>query len=252
MKRYPLPLLLLLLLASLFVCSCSTGKQASTNEPVVINDPAPPYDYVYKVARVVDGDTIQVDYSGKPEKVRYIGVDTPETVHPSKPVQFCGKEASERNKQLVAGKKVALVTDVEQRDRYGRLLAYVYVRGSTGGDIFVNAQLVKEGLAVVSTYPPNVAHVDDYTALQKEARDAGRGVWGDSDCAAVGGAGAPEKKAAPAAQGDCAYVGSIKSGKYHYPDCRHAESIKPENRRCFASEDEAQAAGYVPCKVCSP
>jgi len=125
---------------------------------------------IYQVERVVDGDTIKLTNG---ERVRYIGIDTPETKHPSKPVQYFGKEASEENKMLVEGKQVRLEFDVQKRDRYGRLLAYVYV-----DDIFVNAWLVWQGYAQVSTYPPNVRYQEYFLELQRQARIEKRGLWG--------------------------------------------------------------------------
>ena len=127
------------------------------------------------VTRVVDGDTV-VLASGK--KVLYIGMDTPETVHPRKGVQFMGKEASALNRFLVEGKRVRLEFDVDPVDQYGRTLAYVYV-----GRTFVNAELVRLGYAQVMTVPPNVKYVEVFTAMQKEAREAKRGLW-DPDAAA--------------------------------------------------------------------
>ena len=123
-----------------------------------------------RVARVVDGDTIKLSNG---ETVRYIGIDTPETKHPKKPVQYYGKEASEANKRLVDGKEVRLEFDVDKRDRYGRLLAYVYI-----DDIFVNAWLVKNGYAKVSTYPPNVKYQQLFLDLERKARENNRGLWG--------------------------------------------------------------------------
>jgi micrococcal nuclease len=124
---------------------------------------------LYRVERVIDGDTIKLS-SG--ERVRYIGIDTPETKHPKKPVQYFGKEAYEANKKLVEGKKVRLEFDVQKRDRYGRLLAYVYV-----DDVFVNAWLVKNGFAYSYTYPPNIKYQELFVKLQKEARENKRGLW---------------------------------------------------------------------------
>ncbi|MFC1496298.1 thermonuclease family protein [Candidatus Margulisiibacteriota bacterium] len=126
-------------------------------------------DDLFMVKRVVDGDTIKLTNG---EKVRYIGIDTPETKHPKKPVQYFGKEASEANKMLVEGKQVRLEFDVQKRDRYGRLLAYVYV-----DDIFVNAWLVWNGYAQVSTYPPNVKYQEYFLKLQRVARKEKRGLW---------------------------------------------------------------------------
>ena len=125
-----------------------------------------------KVRRVIDGDTIELSTG---VKVRYIGVDTPETKHPSKQVERFGIEASEANKSLVEGKQIKIEFDVQKQDKYGRVLAYVYV-----DTIFVNAWLVKNGLAKVSTYPPNVKYQELFTKLQQEARIAKRGLWAPS------------------------------------------------------------------------
>jgi micrococcal nuclease len=132
-----------------------------------------------RVVRVVDGDTILVAFAGgTQERVRYIGMDTPETVKPRTPVQCFGKRASAENTRLVAGRSVRLVADVEARDRYGRLLAYVY-RRSDG--LFVNAELVGGGYATPLRITPNVRFAARFTALAGAARAAGRGLW--SACA---------------------------------------------------------------------
>ena len=124
------------------------------------------------VTRVVDGDTIHVFTGGHDEAVRYIGVDTPESVKPGTPVQCFAKAASAENERLVAGRRVRLVYDAERRDRYGRLLAYVY-RDS----LFVNAELVRAGYARTLTIPPNVRFADRFASLAREARQHGRGLW---------------------------------------------------------------------------
>ena len=129
---------------------------------------------VGQVVRVVDGDTIHVELDGRREKVRYIGVDTPESVKPGTPVQCFAKRASAFNERLVAGEKVRLVLDAEERDRYGRLLAYVYRRRD---NLFVNATLVTGGYAVPLTIPPNVAHAKEFRILAATARRKGRGLW---------------------------------------------------------------------------
>lgn len=122
------------------------------------------------VSRVVDGDTIEL---GTGERVRYIGIDTPETVDPRKEVQCFGKEASAKNKELVEGKEVRLVKDVSDKDKYGRLLRYVYV-----GDVFVNEKLVSEGYARVATYPPDVAYAERFIEVERVARENKLGLWG--------------------------------------------------------------------------
>jgi micrococcal nuclease len=125
------------------------------------------------VTRVVDGDTIEVDLDGREEDVRYIGVDTPETVKPDTPVQCFGPQASRFNHRLVEHRRVRLVFGVERRDVYGRLLAYVYLGGR-----FVNAELVRRGLARTLTIPPNDRFAPRFERLVIAAARAGRGLWG--------------------------------------------------------------------------
>ncbi len=127
-----------------------------------------------RVTRVVDGDTIHVMVGGHDENVRYIGVDTPESVKPGTPVQCFAERASAFNKHLVAGEQVRLVRDAEERDRYGRLLAYVY---RARDNLFINATLVTGGYAVPLTIPPNVAHEREFRTLATVARRKGRGLW---------------------------------------------------------------------------
>jgi micrococcal nuclease len=127
-----------------------------------------------RVVRVVDGDTVRVAVGGRVERVRYIGIDTPESVKPDTPVQCYAERASAANAGLVRDRRVRLVTDAERRDRFGRLLAYVYVEP---GGTFVNAALVRDGFARTLTIPPNVAHADEFARLGRQARRAGRGLW---------------------------------------------------------------------------
>lgn len=123
------------------------------------------------VTRVIDGDTIVLENG---TRVRYIGIDTPETKHPRKGVEYFGKEASEANKELVEGKKVRLEYDVQRTDKYDRTLAYVYLTDGT----FVNAWLVENGFARVSTYPPNVKYQEQFLELDRKAREEHKGLWG--------------------------------------------------------------------------
>jgi len=116
-------------------------------------------------ARVIDGDTIEL---ADGEHVRYIGIDTPEM----RPVEAWAEAATEANRELVGARMVRLEPDVQERDRYGRLLAYVWA-----GDMLVNEELLRRGFAQVSTYPPNVRYERRFLAAQREAREAGRGLW---------------------------------------------------------------------------
>lgn len=130
-----------------------------------------------RVLKVVDGDTIEVEISGVIRKLRYIGVNTPETVDPRRPVQCFGKEASNENKRLLEGKIVVLEKDISETDKYSRLLRYVYLKLDDGSTLFVNDYLVRQGFAQVNTYPPDVKYADRFKAAEKEARENGRGLW---------------------------------------------------------------------------
>ena len=130
-----------------------------------------PKTYVAKVARVVDGDTIKLE-SG--ESLRYIGIDSPETVDHRKPVQCYGKEASAKNKELVEGKTVKLEKDVSNTDKYGRLLRYIWLN-----DVLVNELLVREGYAQSYSYPPDIKYQNRFVEAQRLARQENKGLWGD-------------------------------------------------------------------------
>ena len=125
-----------------------------------------------RVERVVDGDTILVRIDGRSERVRYIGVDTPESVKPGARVQCFGKAAAAANRRLVAGRQVRLEYDAEPRDRYGRLLAYVYRDA-----LLVNAELIRQGYGKPLEIAPNVAHAAELRRLAVSARRAHRGLW---------------------------------------------------------------------------
>lgn len=134
----------------------------------------------YEVVKVVDGDTLSVAMDGGVEKVRLIGVNTPETVDPRREVQCFGKEASERMKELVSGKIVALEYDESQgtRDTYGRLLAYVYLEDR----VMVNRKLIAEGYAYEYTYLHPYEYQKEFRDLQRLAKSSQRGLWAESTC----------------------------------------------------------------------
>ena len=129
-----------------------------------------------QLERVIDGDTIVAQVDGREERVRYIGIDTPETVKPDTPVQCFGPQAHELNARLLgaAGAPLTLRFDRELRDRYGRLLAYVF-RGGDG--LFVNARLIEAGAARTLAISPNTSRAAQLSGLQRDARAAGRGLW---------------------------------------------------------------------------
>ena len=125
------------------------------------------------VSRVVDGDTIEAQIGAEVEDVRLIGIDTPETVKPESPVECFGPQASGFTHRLLEGRPVRLVYGAERRDVYGRLLAYVYI-----DHMFVNAMLVRRGLARTLPIPPNTRYRALFDQLEKTAARAGRGLWG--------------------------------------------------------------------------
>ena len=163
MRRGQLGSVVLLLAAVLLILRPGEGGGAEASPAAV----------QASVIRVVDGDTIEAQIGDRVEDVRYIGVDTPETVKPDTPVQCFGPQASAFNHRLVEGRHVRLVFGVERRDIYGRLLAYVYL-----GRRFVNAILVRRGLARSLTIPPNDRFAPLFRRLEMRAARAGRGLWG--------------------------------------------------------------------------
>ncbi|MBI5452847.1 thermonuclease family protein [Candidatus Gottesmanbacteria bacterium] len=199
----------------------------------------------FKVTRAVDGDTIEIEGG---EKVRYIGIDTPETVDPRKPVQCFGIEASKKNKELVEGKTVRLEKDITDRDKYSRLLRYVWVDDPLAGSgqvLFVNLELVKQGFANSYSYPPDIKYQKEFLAAETEAREAERGLW--KACPVVA---TPTIKVQEAPRSGCDIKGNIStSGEkiYHLSGCgSYAKTQIDEKRgeRWFCSEKEAQEAGW--------
>lgn len=159
------------LLATLLVLAAATASNLAAAAPPAA-DRARDVALQGHVVRVVDGDTIHVRLGARVEKVRYIGVNTPEVHHPRKGEEPGGRLARAINRRLVAGRVVRLELDVQSRDRYGRLLAYVWV-----GETMINAELLRLGYAQVMTIPPNVRYQELFLRLQRDARQARRGLW---------------------------------------------------------------------------
>ena len=180
-------LLAIALLAAL--PACAHQIDLTHQAPATLADEPPGLEEA-RVVRVVDGDTIVVEVTGRTEgpgagaapegeeqRVRLIGIDTPESVKPGSPVECFGREASAAAKALLEGQDVQLVKDVEERDSYDRLLRYVYI-----GSEMANARLVANGYASAYTYPPNVRHADLFVDLERQARERGLGLWSPDTC----------------------------------------------------------------------
>jgi micrococcal nuclease len=167
-------LIALAVIALLALAACAEQKQAST--PVADGLVAA------EVERVVDGDTIIVELDGERVRVRYIGIDTPESVKPDSPAECFGTQASDANHELIDGRTVYLESDIEDEDDFGRLLRYVYVDDPDGGDrIFVNAALVSAGFAEAVSFRPNTTRQDELNQAESDAREARRGMWSACD-----------------------------------------------------------------------
>lgn len=230
----------------------------SSDAPVTSNIPAVQVNSsqtTYKIVRIVDGDTLIIDYNGVEERVRLIGVDTPESVHPdaTKNSEF-GKIASDFSKKYLDGKEVTLELDVQERDKYGRILAYMYV----GGQMY-NKILLQEGMAKVATYPPNVRYVDDFKALEKTAREGNKGLWAySSDSANISTPTTPivtpnnstSSNQYTDESGNGLIKGNISSSGekiYHMPGMRDYNKTKidtSKGEKWFKTEQEALDAGF--------
>lgn len=181
-KRTYLPIFLIVNLLFLFVVTqqvqnseiTSVVQNINEGRTQVIGDKTEDSFDLVKVLRVVDGDTIVLETG---ETLRYIGIDAPEE---SRGQECFSRESTDKNKVLVLGKEVRLEKDVSEKDRFGRLLRYIWALSDSGqGDIFVNEQLVREGYATASTYPPDVKYSDLFKKAESEARENNRGLWGE-------------------------------------------------------------------------
>lgn len=210
----------------------------------------------YQVVSVVDGDTIKVNYQGQITSVRLIGVNTPETVDPRKSVECFGVEASNFLKNQLDGKTVTLVADPTQtnRDKYNRLLRYVYLDGQDMG-----LKIINDGYGYEYTYNVPYQKQSEYKAAQTSASSGERGIWARNACSgssSQNSSTAPATSNAPANNtGNCNIKGNINSkGEkiYHLPGQRYYNNTKIDTgkgERWFCSEQEALNAGWRAAKV---
>lgn len=239
----------------------ATETPATTDSPAVIAAPPPAAVRLTSavVVRVVDGDTAVFRLSeGTTEKTRFIGIDTPESTTKIEPY---GKEASAYTASvLTVGRTVYLEKDAEARDRYGRLLAYVWLRPPTEistGELrlkLFNAKLAANGYAQQMTIPPNVKYAEYLRAFVAEAREEDRGLWRQSVSANDEGAAAsaPSAGTQAAKTTGAAYIGNNNTMKFHHPDCASVPTIHQEHVVKLSSRDQAIGGGYVPCGNCRP
>lgn len=203
------------------------------------------------VGRVIDGDTVEL---ADGRKLRYIGIDTPELVHPQKPVECFAREAKEENEKLVEGKTVKLEKDISETDKYGRLLRYVYI-----GELMVNEYLIRQGFAHSSTYPPDVKYSQQFLEAERQARENNRGLW--AGCPTTNGSGSDLGKPqgqtpSDTAEASCVIKGNISSNGekiYHTPGCGSYDKTvidETKGEKWFCSEEEALSSGWRKAKNC--
>lgn len=234
---------------------------ANENDNVPKTEPAPqsePAADLFFVTSVVDGDTIKVNINGTVETLRLIGIDTPEVVDQRKPVQCFGVEASNKAKELLAGKMVRLEADPTQgeRDNYNRLLRYVFL--STGTNF--NKLMIEQGYAFEYTYNLPYKYQAEFKQAETYARENKLGLWADNTCAGVPSPVASDlgantnTNANISAPAGCSIKGNISTEKiYHLPGCdSYDKTVIDESKgeRWFCTEEEAVAAGWRKAKNC--
>lgn len=204
----------------------------------------------YKVVKVIDGDTIDVDIDGKISRIRMIGVNTPEVVDPRKPVECFGREASNKAKELLSGQEVRLKNDNPQddKDKYDRLLRYVWLKNG----LFYNLEIIKQGFAYEYTYDIPYEYQREFKDAQEYAQENKLGLWADGACGLEN-----ITSTATASSGACLIKGNISSSGdkiYHLPGCDYYKNTvieESKGEKWFCSEDEAIKAGWRKAKNCN-
>lgn len=205
----------------------------------------------YRVVKVVDGDTIDVMINGKTERLRLIGINTPEIVDPRKPVECFGREASDNAKKLLDGAEVKIAADSTQDDKdiYGRLLRYVW----RADGLFYNSEAIKDGFAYEYTYRLPYIYQKDFKAAQKYAQDNQLGLWADGACNKKNIVPALKNNSTAASaptDKNCVIKGNISSESvkiYHLPNCPYYKQTiinESQGEKWFCTEAEAVAAGW--------
>ena len=236
-KRY---LLILTVLIALLSC---TSVVLCADDPQAAAPKIPVKDFskatAYTVERIVDGDTVVVKIDGKNMKVRLVGVDTPETVHPNKPVERYGKKASEFLSNLLKGEKIYIEwKEDEKTDKYGRALLYLW-RAPDG--LFVNLEIVRQGYGHAYTRFP-FEHTELFRYYERQAREAKRGLWAPAVAKKVARPAAPK-------QAEVNVYAAGRGKRYHYESCRY---VRKRADRVKLTIPQAKARGLTPCKVCEP
>jgi micrococcal nuclease len=213
-QRILLPKISLLVALTALLCSCSAHPQGPPAEALVV--------------QVNDGDT--VTFPGG-QKVRLLGIDAPELERTERPADFLAHEAKAELAKLVQGRQVRLEYDRLRYDQYGRVLAHLFLPDG----FYVNAELVRQGLARVYVFPPNTRHQEVLLAAQRQAIEARRGLWQQA-----------------LQQDEPYYLGNKSSLRFHRPGCPQGQQTASANRVRIESLQEAYLKGYSPCRMCKP
>lgn len=226
---------------------------AKTNEVPVSTQQKSDQSPLYSVVSVVDGDTVKLSIDGTTQTIRLIGLDTPETVDPRKPVQCFGKEASNKAKELLTGRSVRLEVDASQGtlDKYGRTLGYIF----RDDGLFYNKYMIEQGFAHEYTYNIPYKYQSEFKAAEKSARENQRGLWSPDTCngdtTSASGSSETQNDPTTTSSGGKFYTSSYYSSKYYYPEpCDGWKSLSKTYLKSFDSL-EALLEAY-PSRTMSP
>ena len=214
------------------------SKQSETTPPPQVNNTETKKENTFLLTRVIDGDTIELQNG---QKVRYIGIDTPELTGTN---ECYGLEAKDFNATLVENKKVRLEKDVSETDKYERLLRYVYV-----DTVFVNAQLVQNGFANATSYPPDIKYQQQFLNLERQARENNKGLW--ASCTKKQTTDTTLLPTGCNIKGNISYTTNEKI--YHFPGCENYSDTQintSKGEQWFCTEQEATKAGWRKATNC--
>lgn len=225
------------------------------NRTVIIGDDSSSVYEKATVTRIVDGDTIVVDIDGNSKTVRFVGVNTPETKHPTKGVEYYGKEASQFTTKMLEGKTVYLQKDVSDTDRYNRLLRFIWLNKPatntpTNEEIeknMFNAILVANGYANVSTYAPDNTYENIFITLENKAKENKIGMWANTSTTTT--SSSTNTTTTTTTTNTSGKIKGNKNSKiYHLPGQQFYNTISESNVVYFDTEEEAIKAGYTKSK----
>ena len=238
---------MLRLIFAIFLALTLTSCDQNLKQNKIQNESAKEERQIYQKAKVkyaVDGDTIWVDIDGKDEKVRFVGVNTPEVAKDGNPAEFMAEEAKDFTNKTLENKEIYLEKDISDRDKYDRLLRYIWLEEPVGNPSLsdikkntLNGILVKEGLAYANYYKPDIKYQEFLKELEKSAQENKLGIWSD-------GTEQKEKKI------NQSYLikGNKNSKVYHLPEWDSYDTVKEKNAVYFETEKEAKEAGFRPAR----